>query len=195
VDLRRELESPLDPDAARRALRRYFVARGYALAAEEPLAWRRGTFLGSLLGQTPRRWSVRAEAAVAPRDGGAAVTVTLAVRATGQLVTRTERRFWEVEADGAAAAARGDEVEAGPAAEADHLEERARRDAARIMAWALGSATLLGLLGLALSLLRGWPELLPGILALAGAGLGALVGARRVRRRAAPAAPGGGADE
>jgi hypothetical protein len=84
---------PIDPER----LSSHLIAQGFTQKGAS--AWSRGGILGGWLGLSPKSWPVTVSV-----EGS---TVRLSVRAGGQLLTRAEAEFWELEWSTLCAAASG----------------------------------------------------------------------------------------
>ncbi len=101
MKLDRVISADANENTVRERLKAYFVGIGYTQAAAQPnLTYQRGSSLGSLLSFSPKGWKVNAIVQIASSFSQLTqVTVTFDINTTGQLVTESERKFWQNELD------------------------------------------------------------------------------------------------
>jgi hypothetical protein len=90
----------------------YFSKLGYKLKrSDTALIFQRGSSFGTWLAFSPMIWKVEILVEFKPESpGNLKVSVIYIIKTAGQLVTRTERKFWMTELEGAERAVRAGEI-------------------------------------------------------------------------------------
>jgi hypothetical protein len=99
MKLEHSLNTVLDKDAMRDRITTHLIKSGYrASGSQTSLHFERGSLFGSWLSLSPRNWKSNVEIQLsAIQDGNTQADILFNIDATGQLVTRNEREFWEAE--------------------------------------------------------------------------------------------------
>jgi hypothetical protein len=104
-----------DETLLRERIRAYFLKLGYTLKrSDTALIFGRGSSFGTWLAFSPMYWKVETLVEFKRESPGKLkVSVIYIIKTAGQLVTRTERKFWMTELEGAERALRNGEVAYG----------------------------------------------------------------------------------
>lgn len=110
--LETSLLSKDDESLIRERISAYFLKLGYTLKrSDTALIFQRGSSFGTWLAFSPMFWKVETMVEFKPETSGPIkVSVIYIIKTAGQLVTRTERRFWMTELEGAERALQSGEI-------------------------------------------------------------------------------------
>ena len=117
-----------DSAAVLRRAEAHLERLGYA---REAARWRRGTAWGGLGALSMDRLGTEVIAEVAPEGDGTRLNLRYRVRTFGQFITKTNRRFWDLEAEEVTQSARGG---APDVARRALYEREAKKDLRRFLA-------------------------------------------------------------
>lgn len=107
--LERTFSVPISADTAHERVIAHMTRMGYRLVESgSTLTFQRGAPWSSLVSFTPKGWGVKARIDVSPAEDGAQVSALFDITTIGQMVTQSERAYWDGEIASLIAAMGGD---------------------------------------------------------------------------------------